>query len=99
MNCDCIKDIESSMSDFMKPKAGDDAKADCTATALCFGKKVRLALMIPFRIRGSKKGYTSEKGKEHSVEASYCPFCARPTNHYVVGEYEGLVATQGAHHE
>ena len=93
MNCDCIKDIEQKMAEFMRPKAGDDATAKVKNTALCVSNdlsKMFLTLQIPFAIKGSKKGFTSEKGKEMGCNASNCPFCGRTTGRYVVGEYDGL---------
>jgi hypothetical protein len=93
MNCDCVTGLEASVANHMRPQAGDDAKAACTLTALCFGtSRVTTDLLIPFRIRGSKKGYTSDKGKETSVRASHCPFCGRATERYEVGQYAALDA-------
>lgn len=79
MNCICIERVEQELADHMRPRAGDDVKATCNATALCFGKSVRTALMIPFTVKGSKKGYSSAKGCAMSVAASFCPFCGVST--------------------
>lgn len=96
MNCNCLTDLQADLADHMKPQAGDDAKATCTLTALCFGtSRVTTDLLIPFRVRGSKKGYTSEKGKEHSVRAGHCPFCGRTTGRYAVGQDDGIEAAFG----
>lgn len=98
MNCDCIKDIEGKMADFMKPKAGADATAKVMNTALCVTKDLGhmyLALQIPFRIKGSKKPYASEKGKEMGCNASNCPFCGRTTGRYEVGQDAALDAAFG----
>jgi hypothetical protein len=99
MNCDCIKDIESKIAVFMRPKAGDDAEARILNTALMVTETSLVSvLQIPFRIKGSKKGYTSEKGKEMGCNASHCPFCGRTTGRYTVGADAGLDAvfpTQG----
>lgn len=96
MNCGCIKDIEDKMAEFMRERAGDDATAKVQNQAFFLegdkpgGGALSTALQIMFRIKGSKKGYTSEKGKELGCRVSYCPFCGRTTGRYVVGEYEGL---------
>lgn len=94
MNCDCIKNNEARLAKFMQPKAGDDAKAECMATGLQLTKELnlRLVLNIPFRIKGSKKGFTSEKGKEMPFVASYCPFCGRTAGRYEIGEDAGIAA-------
>lgn len=93
MNCDCIKDIEGRMAKHMRPQAGDDCTAKVQGTALCLSDDMGsayYALQIPFRIKGSKKGYTSERGKEIGCNTNYCPFCGRTAGAYTVGEYEGL---------
>lgn len=97
MNCDCIKNVEKNIAEHMKPKAGDDASAKAANVAIMFGDDLSLVLQIPFRVRGSKKGYTSEKGKEVGCNVSYCPFCGRSAKHYAVGEDAGIAsAIQGA---
>lgn len=96
MNCDCIKDIEGEIAEYMKPKAGDDATAKIQGTALnIVGNTLKHVLTLPFRIKGSGKGYTSEKGKEMLFNASNCPFCGRTTGRYVVGEDHGIATAMG----
>lgn len=93
MNCDCIKEFETAIGNHMKPLAGDDATAKIQGTALnLVGNGLRYVLTIPFRVKGSKKGYTSEKGKEMPCNANYCPFCGRTTGRYVVGADDGISA-------
>lgn len=98
MNCDCIKDIEAKMAAFMRAKAGDDATAKVMNFALCVSDDMHIyqSLQIPFRIKGSKKGFISEKGKEMGCSASHCPFCGRTTGHYEVGQDDGLSAAFAA---
>lgn len=97
MNCDCIKDVESKMATFMKAKAGDDATAKVANIAFCVTEDMGLlhVLQIPFRVKGSKKGYTSERGKEIGCNASHCPFCGRTTRRYEVGQDAALDAAFG----
>lgn len=99
MNCDCIGTVEKKMADFMRDRAGDDAEARIKNTAFAFesaddnqSEKLVLALMIPLRVKGSKKGYTSERGKDVPCRASHCPFCGRTTGRYVVGADAGIAA-------
>ena len=94
MNCDCIKDIETKMAAFMASKAGADATAKVVNTVFFLDDEIGLgmALQIPFCIKGSKKGYTSEKGKEIGCNASHCPFCGRTTGRYSVGKDSGIEA-------
>lgn len=75
MNCNCIDETQKQLAELMKDQAGDDAKATCQGQGIVFGSPSYCILSIPFRVRGSKKGFTSEKGKEVTVAATYCPFC------------------------
>lgn len=102
MNCDCIKDIESKMRVFMKEQAGDDATAKIQNIAFYMDGSAKVgearltsALQIMFRIKGSKKGYTSEKGKEMGCRVSHCPFCGRTAGRYEVGQDAALDAAFG----
>lgn len=96
MNCDCIKEIQEKMTEYMRPKAGDNATAKIQGMAMSLvDGGLRYALTIPFRIKGIKKGYTSEKGKEISCNASYCPFCGRTTAKYTVGHDVGIATAMG----
>jgi hypothetical protein len=84
MNCECIKRIEGELAEvpFVKEKAGENIKVTCAATGfqLTDDMGLKLVINIPFRIRGTGKGFTSEKGKEMPVVASYCPFCGKSTS-------------------
>lgn len=98
MNCDCISSMETKLANHVRPQAGDDAKAVCAATV--FGltdTSMYLALRIPFRVKGSKKGYTGERGKEVPISAAFCPFCGRDAREgrYRVGHDDGLDAAFG----
>jgi|GEM_PF-2553212 len=95
MKCECVKDIETRIAAHMRPQAGDDAKAVCQATGIVINAEMDLVgvLNIPFKITGSKKGFTSAKGKEMPCTANYCPFCGRSTKRYVVGEDAALAVT------
>ena len=76
MNCDCISKTEKMMAEHMKTAAGDGVTATCMSTG--FGIRdsgLELIINIPFRIKGSNKGFTSEKGKTVNFCATYCPFC------------------------
>jgi len=79
MNCGCIKRLEGEIAQapFVKAKAGDNIEVTCAATGfhLTDDNGMDLVINIPFRVRGTGKGFTSEKGKELPVVASFCPFC------------------------
>lgn len=79
MNCGCIKRLEGEIAKMpaLIAKAGDNIRVTCAATAFQMTDEMDLKLVIniPFRVRGSAKGFTSEKGKEMPVVASFCPFC------------------------
>lgn len=94
MKCDCINEIERQLADHMKPKAGADAEARAQNMALLITDDMELksALQIPFRVKGSGKGFASERGKEVPVTASCCPFCGRSTKRYEVGQDEGIAS-------
>lgn len=81
MNCNCIRETEQRLAEFVKPKVGDDATATCMAVGLQITDDmgIRTVLNIPFRIKGSKKGFNREKGKEMPFVASFCPFCGVST--------------------
>jgi hypothetical protein len=79
MNCDCISTVEKNLAEHMVPKAGENAKATCGIVGFSLGTTLAITLSIPFRVKGSNKGYTSERGKEVIVVASYCPFCGVST--------------------
>jgi hypothetical protein len=81
MNCNCIRETEQRLAEFVMPQAGDDATATCMASGMCITETMglRTVVNIPFRIKGSKKGFTSEKGKEMPFVASFCPFCGVST--------------------
>jgi hypothetical protein len=94
MNCDCVKRIETNLasSPFIVAKAGSDIKVECQATGFAMTDDMGLlsTINIPFRIRGTGKGFTSAKSKEMPCVASHCPFCGRTTGRYVVGEDAGI---------
>ena len=96
MNCDCVKTIETKLASapFIVAKAGSDIKAECQATgfAMTDDMGIRSVINIPFRIRGTGKGFASAKGKEMPCVASHCPFCGLTTGRYVVGEDAGIAA-------
>lgn len=96
MNCDCNKVLERKLAEFFKPQAGESAEASIMNIVLGIPDEGPMyeALKIPFRVKGDKKGFTSEKGKETSIHASYCPFCARNAKPggYTVGEDQGIAA-------
>ena len=96
MTCDCVKRIETNLasSPFIVAKAGSDIQVECQATGFAMTDDMGLlsTINIPFRIRGTGKGFTSAKGKEMPCVASHCPFCGRTTGHYVVGEDAGIAA-------
>lgn len=80
MNCNCVSNMEKKMAEYHKPLAGENAKAVCVATA--FGltdKGMHLAIVLPFRVEGDKKGFNSAKGKIVNMHASFCPFCGVST--------------------
>lgn len=94
MNCDCVKRIENNLAvaPFIVDKAGDGIKVTCAATVLQMtdDMNLRSVINIPFRIRGTGKGFI--KGKEMPCAAKYCPFCGRSADHYAEGSDEGIAA-------
>ena len=82
MNCGCIKRLEGEIAKapFVTAKAGENIEVTCAATGfrLTDDNSMELILSVPFRVRGTAKGFTSEKGKEFPVAASFCPFCGVP---------------------
>lgn len=99
MNCDCVKRIESKLSSapFIVAKAGNDIKVECLAVGIALTEEMsmRSVINIPFRIRGTGKGFSSAKGKEMPCVASYCPFCGRTTGAYTAGQDAGIAAATG----
>ncbi len=91
-NCGCVQRLEGKMSDFMRSRAGDDARATIQGTAFVITDTgLESVLQIPFRVKGSKKGYTSERGKEVGCNVSYCPFCGKPATRLIPeGKDEGI---------
>lgn len=83
MDCGCIKRVEGEIAEaqFVKEKAGENIEVTCMATGfqLTDDMGLNLVLNIPFRVRGTGKGFSSAKGKELPVVASFCPFCGKPT--------------------
>ena len=96
MNCDCVKTIEKNLasSPFIVTKAGSNIQVECQTTGFAMTDDMGLlsTINIPFRIRGTGKGFTSAKGKEMPCVASHCPFFGRTTGRYVVGEDAGIAA-------
>lgn len=106
MKCDCINDIEGKLADFMRAKAGDNCTAKVQNTVFYIdgsstvGKaRMETTLQIPFRVKGSAKGFTSKKGKEIGCNVSYCPFCGRSAKRYEVGQDEGIASAMPAARE
>jgi hypothetical protein len=100
MNCGCIKRLEGEIAQapFVKAKAGENITVTCAATGfqMTDDMDLKLVINIPFRIRGTGKGFTSEKGKEMPVVASYCPFCGKPANGSPSNDTSALGDTGGA---
>lgn len=94
MNCGCVKRVERQLAEapFVKAKAGENIKVSCAATGfqMTDDMDLRLVLSIPFRVRGTGKGFTSEKGKELPVVASFCPFCGQSTKAAKIGADEAI---------
>jgi hypothetical protein len=92
MNCDCIDTVQKKLAEFVKDQAGPNATATVNNTALLLGDKLHTVLQIPFTVKGTGKGYTSARGKQVPVTATFCPFCTRPTGEgmYRVGEDLGI---------
>jgi hypothetical protein len=75
MQCNCLTKVAENLAEYLKPQAGDDAKAQVSGLAWNLSDGCDEVLNIPFKVTGSKKGYSSAKGKEITVTASFCPFC------------------------
>lgn len=99
MNCNCVKDIEKKLAaaPFIVAKAGENVTVECQATGMQMSDdmSLRTTINIPFRIRGTGKGFASAKGMEMPCIASYCPFCGRTTGRYTEGADDGLLAAMG----
>ncbi|MFJ2989986.1 hypothetical protein ACIPF8_19135 [Collimonas sp. NPDC087041] len=74
-NCNCLDETSKALIEHYKPVAGDDVQVECLGKAIVFGESVESKLFIPFRIKGSKKGFSSAKGTVTNMFFSYCPFC------------------------
>ncbi|MGO4380351.1 hypothetical protein [Pseudoduganella sp. RAF53_2] len=98
MNCNCVKEVGTKLASapFITKQAGQDIRAECQATGLAVTRDMNMVAVIniPFRIRGTAKGFSSAKGKEMPCVATYCPFCGRPAGYgkYAVGQDEGIAA-------
>lgn len=91
MQCECLKRVEGQIAEIMADKAGLGAEVRAMNIALCIPDDgaVYSALQIPFRIKGTGKGFTSAKGKEMGCNVSCCPFCGKRVNQ-PEGHYDGL---------
>jgi hypothetical protein len=102
MNCNCVKRTETNLAaaPFIVEKAGTGITVECMATGFQMTDDMDLisTINVPFRIRGTGKGFSSANGKTMPFVASFCPFCGRTAGagKYTVGEYDGLVATTPA---
>lgn len=74
MQCNCIHETTQKMTEHMKEKLGDTAKAECNNIVLLFSGETRFS--IPFQITADKPGY--RKGKVMNMVANYCPICGKP---------------------
>jgi hypothetical protein len=82
MNCDCVTKTEEKFADHFRKDAGDSVSARCMATAFSISAdlgNVAFAVVIPFSVKGDKKGFTAAKGKIVNFTASFCPFCGVST--------------------
>lgn len=78
MQCNCISETTKRMTEHMKSKLGETAKATCKGTALIVTDELGLesAFVIPFEITAEMPGY--RKGKAMNMTANYCPICGKP---------------------
>ena len=80
MNCDCINEYEKKMAEHFAEQAGEGCEAKLQNTAWILNpKSVRTMMNMVFRIKGSNKGFTSQRGKEVTLVCAYCPFCGKKT--------------------
>lgn len=84
MNCDCIAKLEKDLAvaPFITAKAGQNVTVECMAKGMRLTEDMSLVatLNIPFRIRGTGRGFTSAKGKEMPFVAKFCPVCGKSTD-------------------
>ncbi|MFZ6774714.1 hypothetical protein ACO0LB_18590 [Undibacterium sp. SXout7W] len=86
MQCKCIEEVSKKLADFVKSDAGDDVKAQLKHIGWDLSKGCETVINIPFIVTGSKRGYTSAKGKEIMMRASFCPFCGVSTKKPEAGQ-------------
>lgn len=79
MQCDCLKRVSEKLVDHFKAEAGDDAEAQFKHIAWDLSNGCDTVINLPFTVKGSKKGFTSAKGKEIMMRASFCHFCGVST--------------------
>lgn len=81
MNCNCVNVVEENIKDLHQPrvKAPIDSVLCQNISFVLGGPNSGSYISIPFRVKADAPGYRSEKGREFSVMASYCPFCGVST--------------------
>lgn len=75
MNCDCIKEIKDAMREHWTGRAGEVMDVIIEGEALVLAEKSYTTLHMPIRIKGTKHGYNTQKGKETFVVCNFCPIC------------------------
>ena len=87
MNCTCITEMETKLSERVKnpdSKPWPDAQLEslsCAGVVLSF-PECKTKLVIPFKTRWSratKAGKRQTRLSEVNVEVSFCPFCGKST--------------------
>lgn len=75
MNCNCIKDLESLLTEAV-PNCSGSSPVNMGILFNIKSAKSRCALMIPFRVTYSGKKRPCVK----NIEAAFCPFCGKPSS-------------------
>jgi hypothetical protein len=87
MNCECLSVVKKNIAKHFKPQAGEDVEVNFENIVGQFiGNSLVTKIGLPFRVKGSGKGFKGEKGRIELVTASFCPFCGESTKHEVENE-------------
>lgn len=79
LQCKCLNEVEGKLRDHYRTLLGTDVEICAADAVFVLGNGGGTALRQTFCIKADKPGYRSQKGKEVSMMASFCPFCGKST--------------------